>query len=143
MSETNFHIADNTIHSKILQTKLIPVVLILKNTYAQWQKYLVHFPKANRYTLGSKIDDIFLLSIEYCFLASYSSSSDKIIYIDKAISRCDLLKLLLLIAFENKDIDTKKYIHISEGLTEVGKMLGGWRKQTIQKTSHESSEKKK
>ncbi len=121
---------------KIIQTKLIPVILTLKNSYGLWQKYLAHFPKANRYTLGSKIDEIFLLSIEYCFLASYSSSSEKILYIDKAISRSDLLKLLLLIAFENKDIDTKKYIHISEGLSEVGKMLGGWKKQTIQKTSH-------
>lgn len=126
----------------VLQPKLIPVVLKLKNTYSVWQKYLIHFPKSNRFTLGSKIDDIFLLLIEYCFLASYSSFSDKLIYIDKAISRCDLLKLLLLLAFENKDIDTKKYIHISEELAEAGRMLGGWRRQTIQKTSHENSEKK-
>ncbi len=126
----------------ILQPKLIPVVLKLKNTYSVWQKYLVHFPKSNRFTLGSKIDDIFLLSIEYCFLASYSSFGDKLIYIDKAISRCDLLKLLLLLAFENKDLDMKKYIHLSEELAEVGRMLGGWRRQTLQKTSHENSEKK-
>jgi hypothetical protein len=121
----------------ILQPKLIPVVLKLKNTYGIWQKYLVHFPKANRFTLGSKIDDIFLLSIEYCFLASYSSLGDKLMYIDKAISRCDLLKLLLLLAFETKDLDIKKYIHISEELAEAGKMLGGWRRQAIQKTSHQ------
>ncbi len=117
-------------------------MLKLKNTYSVWQKYLVHFPKSNRFTLGSKIDDIFLLSIEYCFLASYSSFGDKLIYIDKAISRCDLLKLLLLLAFENKDLDMKKYIHLSEELAEVGRMLGGWRRQTLQKTSHENSEKK-
>lgn len=128
--------------SAILQPKLIPIVLKLKSTYGIWQKYLVHFPKSNRFTLGSKIDDIFLLSIEYCFLASYSSFGDKLIYIDKAISRCDLLKLLLLLAFENKDLDIKKYIHISDELAEAGKMLGGWRRQTLQKTSHENSEKK-
>jgi hypothetical protein len=102
-----------------LQPKLIPVVLKLKNTYGIWQKYLVHFPKANRFTLGSKIDDIFLLSIEYCFLASYSSLGDKLMYIDKAISRCDLLKLLLLLAFETKDLDIKKYIHIYEEVSDT------------------------
>ncbi len=63
-------------------------------------------------------------------------------YIDRAISRCDLLKLLLLLAFENKDVDIKKYIHISTGLEEAGKMLGGWRRQILQKTSHESEKKK-
>jgi hypothetical protein len=89
-----------------------------------------------------KIDDIFLLSIEYCFLASYSSIGDKLVYIDRAISRVDLLKLLLLLAFEMKAIDIKKYMHISEGFDEVGKMLGGWRRQTLQKTSHESEKKK-
>ncbi len=78
-----------------------------------------------------------MLSIEYCFLASYSSLGDKLMYIDKAISRCDLLKLLLLLAFETKDLDIKKYIHISEELAEAGKMLGGWRRQAIQKTSHQ------
>jgi hypothetical protein len=29
-----------------------------------------------------------------------------------------------------------------EGLNEAGKMLGGWRIQTLQKTSHESEKKK-
>jgi hypothetical protein len=128
---------------RILQPKLIPVVLKLKDTYGIWQNYLIHFPKANRFTLGSKIDDIFLTSIEYSFLASYSALGDKLLYVDKAISRCDLLKLLLLLAFETKNIDMKKYIHLSEELVEVGKMLGGWRRQIIQKTSHENSEKKK
>jgi len=31
-------------------------------------------------------------------------------------------------------LDTKKYVHLSEYLTEVGKMLGGWRKQLQNKT---------
>ena len=125
-----------------MQPKLIPVVIKLKNTYGLWQKYLIDFPKASRFTLGSKIDEIFLLSIEYCFLASYSSLGEKVVYIDKAISRCDLLKLLLLLAFETKCLDTKKYIHISEGLEEVRRRRGGRRRQAIQKTSHQDSEKK-
>lgn len=143
MIENLSHPLNVTPPRSVLQPKLIPVVLKLKNTYGVWQKHLIHFPKANRFTLGTKIDDIFLLSIEYCFLASYSSLGDKLTYINKATSRIDLLKLLLLLAFENKDIDNKKYLELSEMLAEVGRMLGGWRKETIQKTSHEISEKKK
>ncbi|MEK7650126.1 MAG: four helix bundle protein [Patescibacteria group bacterium] len=116
------------------QPKLIPVVLKLKDAYGLWQKYLADFPKQNRYTLGSKIDDLFLTSIEYCFLASYASKDTKIGLLDRAISRVDLLKLLLQLAWEVRALDSKKYVHLGERLVEVGRMLGGWRKGLLSKT---------
>jgi len=99
-----------------------------------WQKYLAHFPKANRFTLGSKIDEVFLATIEYCFLASYANVQEKMPLLNRCISRVDLLKLLLLLAWEIKALDTKKYIHLSEHMVEVGRMLGGWRRQLVNKT---------
>jgi len=74
------------------------VVLKLKDTYGIWQNLLPHFPKGSRYTLGSKIDDVFLSAIEYCFLASYSPLSEKLPILDRAISRTDLIKLFLTLA---------------------------------------------
>ena len=112
----------------IQQPKLIPVVLKLKDSYLIWQNYLTHFPKQNRYTLGSKIDDVFLVAIEFCFLASYANRDTKIIHLERCISRVDLLKLLLHLAWEIRALDTPKYITLSEQLQEVGRMLGGWRK---------------
>ena len=117
-----------------MQGKLIPVVIKLKNTYGVWQKHLQHFPKANRYTLGSKIDDMFLNLIEYTFLASYANIKEKLPVLDKAVSRLDLIKLLLLLAWDIKALDTNKYAELSQDLDEIGKMLGGWRKQVEQKT---------
>lgn len=114
--------------------QLVPVVLKLKDSYGFWQLYIPHFPKSSRHTLGSKIDDVFLHAIEYSFLASYSELSQKLIFIDKAIARVDLVKILLLLAWETKSLDTKKYTHISTYLDEAGRMLGAWRKQQIQKT---------
>ncbi len=105
-----------------------------------WQGFLTHFPKANRFTLGSKIDDVFLAAIEYCFLASYSTSVEKIVLVDRAISRVDLIKLLLQLAWEIKALDTKKYTHISEMLNEIGKMLGGWKRQLVNKTPGNKSQ---
>ena len=119
---------------QILQPKLVPVVLKLKEAYGIWQNYLNHFPKANRFTLGSKIDDVFLNAIEYCFLASYSNLSEKQAILDRAISRVDLIRLLLQLAWDIKALDNKKYIHLSEHLLEVGRMLGGWRRQITNKT---------
>lgn len=114
--------------------KLIPVVLKLKESYGVWQEYLTHFPKANRFTIGSKIDSIFIEAIEYTFLASYTHTEEKLILLGKSISKIDLIKLLLQLSWEIKALDNKKYIHISERFNEIGKMLGGWKKQLENKT---------
>lgn len=125
-----------------MQGKLTPVVIRLKDSYNLWQIFLRNFPKANRYTLGSKIDEVFLNAIEFTFLASYTNFKDKIIIIDKAISRVDLLKLLILLSWEIKALENNKYIQISEKLQEVGRMLGGWKKQIEEKTSQINEKKK-
>ncbi len=133
---TNFpHPINVTPPRDIQQPKLIPVVLKLKDTYTLWQSYLTNFPKQNRYTLGNKIDNVFLLAIEYCFLASYASKDTKLVHLERCISRVDLLKLLLQLAWEIRALDTKKYTVLSEQLQEVGRMLGGWRKGLEKKNS--------
>lgn len=118
------------------------MVLSLKDAYGIWQQYLTDFPKANRFTLGSKIDDVFLAAIEYCFLASYSSSAEKQVWIDRGIARVDLLKLLMQLAWDIKAFDDKRYVHLSEQLAQVGRMLGGWRRQIINKTPDHAGREK-
>lgn len=118
------------------------MVLKLKETYGIWQSYLTHFPKANRFTIGSKIDNIFLEAIEYSFLASYNHGSEKIILLSKSISKVDLIKLLLQLCWEIKALDNKKYAHLSESFAEIGKMLGGWKRQLINKTPEKGSQEK-
>lgn len=114
--------------------KLISVVLKLKDGYGVWQQYLVHFPKSHRFTIGSKIDCVFLDCVELAFLASYNATNEKIGLVSKTISKLDLLKLLLQLAWENKCLDNNKYGHLSEILNEIGKMLGGWKRQLLNKT---------
>jgi hypothetical protein len=115
--------------------RLIPVVLKLKDTYNIWQNYLSQFPKANRFTIGSKIDILFLEAIEYSFSASYAHNTEKQIFLNRSISKVDLIKLLLQLSWEIKALDNKKYIHLSLQFSEIGKMLGGWKKQLLNKTS--------
>ncbi len=114
--------------------RLVPVVLKLKETYGIWQDYLTHFPKANRFTIGSKIDILFLDAIEYAFLASYNHTEAKMILLSRSISKVDLIKLLLQLSWEIKALDNKKYAHLSQRFEEVGKMLGGWKRQLDTKT---------
>jgi hypothetical protein len=117
--------------------RLIPVVLKLKETYNTWQNHLTHFPKANRFTIGSKIDILFLEAIEYSFQASYTHTDEKRTLLNKSISKIDLIKLLLQLAWEIKDLDNKKYAHLAEKFAEIGKMLGGWKRQ-LQSSNTES-----
>lgn len=69
---------------------------------------------------------MFIEIIEMISSAAFSSKSEKIPYIKIAIRKLDTLKILILVLWESKGLDNKKYIAISEKLHEIGKMLGGW-----------------
>lgn len=50
-------------------------------------------------------------------------------YVKRAIQKIDTLKVFLLILWEIKSLDNKKYIALSTKIDEIGKMLGGWNGQ--------------
>jgi len=104
-------------------------------TYKIWHEYLPHFPKTSRYTLGEKIDSLFIEIIERIINASYLSRQEKLPHVKKAIVELDVLKFFLQIAWEIKALNNKKFIELSEKSVEIGKMLGGWRKTIENKTS--------
>ena len=112
----------------------LPIIQKLVETYKLWQEFLPHFPKTSRYTLGTKIDSLFLESIVEILSAGILDSTERLVKIKKSIESFNSAKFLLQIAWEIKSLDNKKYIRLSEKLDEIGKMLGGWLKQILQKT---------
>lgn len=94
--------------------------------YKLWQEYRDHFPKKSRFSLGGKIDSLFIEIIELLFVASYLGKREKLPYLQKAIRRLDVLKFFFHVSWEIGALDNKKYITISEHLNEIGRMLGGW-----------------
>lgn len=103
-------------------------------TYKLWHEYISNFPRTLRYTLGVKIDFSFIDTIEYIFIASYLPNQEKLPVLAKSITKLDLVKFFLQIAWELHALDNRKYITISEKLDEVGRMLGGWKKGLEKKT---------
>ncbi|MBI5794071.1 four helix bundle protein [Candidatus Uhrbacteria bacterium] len=99
----------------------------LLTTYNQWRIVQNDLPKKSRYTIGNKIDQLFTDVLESIFVANYLPPSQKLPYVEQAVRRLDLLKFFLQVAWEIKDIDNKKYINLSESLSEVGRMVGSWR----------------
>jgi len=100
--------------------------------YKIWHGWLEHLPKISRYTLGVKIDNLFLELAEEIFSAGYATDKGKFKIITKASNILDRLKLMLKISWEIKILDQKKYAAISIPLAEAGKMIGGWKKQLKQ-----------
>ncbi len=58
--------------------------------------------------------------------AAFLSREEKLPYVRLAARKIDTLKLLLMILWETKSLETKKYAALSEKMDEIGKMLGGW-----------------
>jgi hypothetical protein len=101
----------------------------------QWNVFIPLIPKVSRHTLAKTIDKYFLQTIENILIASFLQKQEKLPFIRKAIISLDTLKFFLYILWEIKSIDTKKYILLSEPLTDSGKMLGGWHGQVVKQNS--------
>lgn len=112
----------------------LPIIQKLISAYKLWQEFLPHFPKHSKYTLGEKIDGLFLEIIELLFTTSILSKSGKLPFIQKASVKFDILKFFLQVAWEVKALNDKRYIALSKQLIEIGKMLGGWLKQNSAST---------
>jgi hypothetical protein len=93
--------------------------------------------------LGQKIDNLFVETMEPIITASFLSPTEKLPWVRLAIRKLDTLKIFLMILWETKSIDEKKYILLSEKLNEIGKMLGGWHNQILKQNSLTKAREKK
>ena len=121
--------------------RLLPVLQKLKNTYLIWYNYYSIIPKVHRYSLGEKVDKLFVEAIEAIITAGFLNQSEKLPYVRLAIRKIDTLKIFLLLLWETKSMGNKKYIELSVKLDEVGRNLGGWSGQIIKQNSPRQGEK--
>ena len=88
------------------------------------------FPESSRYTLGEKIDTLFIETLELIFVAQYVSKVQKLPALQKANTKFDALKFFLMILWEIGDLGQKQYAALSEKFNAIGRMLGGWLRKT-------------
>lgn len=114
----------------------IPLVLVrAKEAYKVWHNSIINLKRIDRYTIGASIDDIFLSLLELIFRGCFAHDRfEKLSVVSQAVAKSDLLKFFLQIAWEHKVIDHKKYGELIILLDEVGRMLGGWKKNINEKT---------
>jgi len=113
----------------------LPVLEKLKEAYLFWYQSYAILPKTHRYSLGEKIDKFFIEAIEAVITASFLCQAEKLPYVRLAIRKIDTLKIFLMLLWETKSLDNKKYIALSLKLDEVGRNLGGWQGKIIKQNS--------
>ena len=103
--------------------------------YFLWYGYYHILPKIHRHSLGQRIDTLFVEIIEAISVASFLAREEKQAYVRLAARKIDTLKILLMVLWETKSLDNKKYIALSVPINEIGKMLGGWIGQLAKQNS--------
>lgn len=104
----------------------IPIIQKIYDFYKELYLEVEKMPKKDKYTLGEKLEKTTIDLLELLIAASYNQKNQKLIYLDRANVKLDLLKILVRLAQDIKTIPTKKYLHLEELLQEIGRMLGGW-----------------
>lgn len=108
----------------------IPVVIKLFYLYEIAHKLIFKFPKHERYSLGEKIENSILESIEMFLFANNVSKYEKEKILIKANTKIELLKILFRISLNCKIIESREYLETENRIQEIGKMTQGWIKYT-------------
>lgn len=117
------------------QRNLLPVLERIKSVYILWHSYHIILPQVHRYTVGNRIDKLFIEIIESISTAAFLTREEKLPYVRLSIRKLDTLKLLIMVLWETKSLNNKMYIALSVLLDEIGRMLGGWHGQLAKQNS--------
>ena len=112
--------------------KMSEISLIQKTCgfYKYIHEDLKHFPKSDRYGIGSKIENLTLELLGSWITANSEIAQFRIKTLNQVNPKLNFLKLLIRLCWELKIINQKKYLDRQENLQEIGRMLGGWIKST-------------
>lgn len=108
-------------------------MVILTRTFDLLTWLLPHcerFPKAQRYLVVQRLGDAALDFQEALFHANAQRGERRLFHLHEADGFLTTLRLYLRLAFQWAWIDTGQYEHVSKMLEEIGRLLGGWIKQT-------------
>lgn len=90
-----------------------------------------NLPKAYKYTLGERIQ---LDAIEVIVnIYKANASIEKLEYISKSREHIEIIRLMIRILYDTKQINLKRMIVINKKIEEISKQLVGWQKYCTNK----------
>lgn len=87
------------------------------------------FPKTVRFTFAARIDNLALDVLEDLVEARYAGGAIKHDALRRADRRLAQLRVIVRLAHTRRYLDHRGYEHVSRGMDEAGRMLGGWLRQ--------------
>lgn len=110
-------------------------MVIFTRTYDLLTWLLPHcekFPKAQRYFVVQRLADAALDFQEALCHANAHRGDQRLSHLHNADARLTTLRLYLRLAFDWRWLSTGQYEHVSKMIEEIGRLLGGWTKQSGQ-----------
>ncbi len=92
---------------------------------------VAHFPKHHRYSLGTRIETQVYAVLEQLVRAAYADRVYKVSLLDDANITLEVLRHNFRIAFSLKLVSIGQVEHATRLLDEVGKQVGGWRRNLL------------
>ena len=89
-----------------------------------------HFPRVYRHTVTQRLMNAALDCQEAVFTAQSTRDTRRNIALQDADAALNCLRLYLRLAHQWQWLNDGQYAHISTQVAEIGKLLGGWIKQS-------------
>lgn len=88
------------------------------------------FPAPQRFVLTRRLTDAAFDFSEALYLANAHTGAERLPYLRTASAKLDTLRLYLRLAHRRTYLTDGQYRHVSAMVAEIGRLLGGWMRQT-------------
>jgi len=111
--------------------------------YKNWLEIHRNVERTARFGIGIKIDNLFLEILELIRKAVYTPVNKKLILLEAVSDKIDSLRFFFQLLWETHLVSNKQYISLGAEIENIGRIVGGWKKGLISKTSAFKAEEKK
>ena len=121
----------------------MPVLEKAKTAYKNWLETNRNVERAARFSLGLKIDNLFLEILELIRKAAYTPINKKMLMLEEVAGKIDSLRFFFQLLWEAHLVSNKQYVSLGAEIEDIGRIIGGWRKGLFSKTSAIKAEERK
>jgi repressor of nif and glnA expression len=106
----------------------LPVINRTQELYEAVSKITEKLPALKQQTIGRRLENGILQLLELLIMAKYAPSAHKGVYLIKASAQAEIIQFELRILLTQKLANETTLHQLQAKVTEIGRMLGGWRK---------------
>lgn len=106
----------------------LPVINRTQELYESVIKITAKLPKLQQQTIGKRLEDNILTLLELLIMSKHAPKAHKGAYLVKATAQAEITQFQLRILITQKLANETTLHQLQAKVTEIGRMLGGWRK---------------